>query len=168
MPLTMYQASVPAFIRGLTNLRAILRKAQDHAEAKKIDPAVLLASRLYPDMHPLVRQVQIAVDAAKFCVARLAGQEPPKFEDVEKTFEELDARVAKTIAYIKEVDAAKLDGSDSRTVTLNLPSGALEFEGLDYLFNFGLPNFYFHLTTAYGILRHNGVEIGKFDYLGRP
>lgn len=168
MSLSMYQASVPAFIRGLTNLRLILRKAHDHAQAQKIDGAVLLACRLYPDMHPLVRQVQIACDAAKFCLARLAGTEPPKFEDVEQTFDELYARIDKTIDYVKGVDAAKLEGSDERIVTLKMPSGALEFPGAAYLLDFALPNFYFHLTTAYGILRHNGVELGKFDYLGQP
>lgn len=168
MSLSMYQASVPVFIRGLTNLHMILRKAHDHAQAKKIDGAVLLACRLYPDMHPLVRQVQIACDAAKFCVARLACAEPPKFEDVEQTFDELYVRIDKTIDYVNGIDAATLEGSHERIVTLKIPSGTLEFPGSAYLLNFALPNFYFHVTTAYGILRHNGVELGKFDYLGRP
>ena len=168
MSLSMYQASVPVFVRGLTNLRAILAKARSHAESKKIDPAVLLASRLYPDMHPLTRQVQIASDAAKFCLARLADVEPPSFPDSETTFEELDERLAKTIAYVKEFDAAKLAGSDERVVKLNMRDGTLEFPGMTYLLHFAVPNFFFHVTTAYGILRHNGVELGKVDYLGKP
>lgn len=168
MSLSMYQASVPVLVRGLTNLRAILAKARAHAEAKKIDPAVLLASRLYPDMHPLTRQVQIASDAAKFCLARLADVEPPSFPDTETTFEELDERLAKTIAYVQEFDAAKLAGSDERIVKLNMRDGTLEFPGMNYLLHFAVPNFFFHVTTAYDILRHNGVELGKFDYLGKP
>ena len=168
MSLSMYQASVPVFVRGLSNLRVILRKARDHAEAKKIDPAVLLAGRLYPDMLPLTRQVQIASDAAKFCVARLAGAEAPSFPDTEVTFDELEARIDKTIAFVKEIDAAKIDGSEERVVTIKLPTGAIEMKGMPYLLDFALPNLYFHVTTAYGILRHNGVEIGKFDYLGQP
>ncbi len=167
MSLSMYQASVPVFVRGLTNLRAILQKARDHAEAKKIDPAVLLASRLYPDMYPLTRQVQVASDAAKFCTARLAGAEPPKFDDTETTFDELEARIDKTIAFVQEIDSSKIDGSEERVVTLKTPSRTIEFSGQSYLLHFALPNFYFHVTTAYAILRHNGVEIGKFDYLGR-
>jgi uncharacterized protein len=168
MSLSMYQASVPVFVRGLTNLRQILRKARNHAEAKKIEPAVLLASRLYPDMHPLTRQVQIASDAAKFCAARLAGAEPPSFEDTEATFDELEARIDKTIAYVSEIAAAQIDGSEERLVKLKLPGGAIELKGAAYLLGFALPNFYFHVTTAYDILRHNGVELGKFDYLGQP
>jgi uncharacterized protein len=168
MSLSMYQASVPVFVRGLTNLRAIVRKAREHAEAKKIEPAVLLASRLYPDMHPLTRQIQIASDAAKFCAARLAGAEPPSFADTEATFDELEARIDKTIAYVKGIEAAKIDGSEERPVELKLPSGPLELKGVSYLVDFALPHFYFHITTAYDILRHNGVELGKFDYLGRP
>jgi hypothetical protein len=167
MSLSIYDASVPVFTRGLTNLRAVLQKAHDHALTKQIEPSVLLASRLYPNMHPLTRQVQIASDAAKFCVSRLAGVEPPKYEDVEVTFDELYARIDKTIAYLQGFDAAKLEGSESRTVTLTVPSGKLEFVGQVYLLHFAVPNFFFHVTTAYGILRHNGVELGKFDYLGK-
>ncbi len=167
MSLSMYQASVPVFVRGLTNLRAILRKARDHAEVRKIDLAVLLTSRLYPDMYPLTRQVQAASDAAKFCTARLAGIEPPRFEDTETTFDELEARIDKTIAYLQQIDASKIDGSEERIVTLKTPSRSLEFTGQSYLLHFSLPNFFFHVTTAYDILRHNGVEIGKFDFLGR-
>jgi hypothetical protein len=168
MSLSMYQASVPVFVRGLTNLRAILRTARDHAEAKKIEPAVLLASRLYPDMLPLTRQIQIASDAAKFCAARLAGVESPSFADTETTFDEFDARIEKTIAFVKQIDAAQIDGSEERIVQLKLPSGTIELKGTSYLLDFALPNFYFHFTTAYAILRHNGIEIGKFDFLGRP
>jgi uncharacterized protein len=168
MSLSMYQASVPVFLRGLTNLREILRKARNHAEAKKIEPAVLLSSRLYPDMHPLTRQVQIASDAAKFCAARLAGAQPPSFDDTEATFDELEARIDKTIAYVSEIPAARIDGSEERLVKLKLPSGTIELKGTAYLLGFALPNFYFHVTTAYGILRHNGVELGKLDYLGQP
>ena len=119
-------------------------------------------------MHPLTRQIQIASDAAKFCIARLAAVEPPSFPDTETTFEELDERLAKTIAYVQEFDAAKLEGSDERIVKLTVRDGTLEFPGATYLLHFALPNFFFHVTTAYGILRHNGVELGKFDYLGKP
>ncbi len=167
MTLSVYQASVPVFTRGLTNLRAVLQKGYDHALAKHFEPSILLSSRLYPDMHPLTRQVQIASDAAKFCVSRLAGGEPPKFEDVETTFDELYARIDKTIAYLQGVEAAQLEGSESRTVTLTVRGDKHEFAGDAYLLHFALPNFFFHLTTAYAILRHNGVEVGKFDYLGR-
>ncbi|PTB22332.1 DUF1993 domain-containing protein [Trinickia symbiotica] len=166
MSLSMYQASVPVFLRGLTNLRAVLHKGRDHAEARKIDLAVLLSSRLYPDMFPLTRQVQSASDAAKFCTARLAGVEPPRFEDTETTFDELVARIDKTIAYLKEADASNIDGSEERTVTIKTPSRSIEFDGQSYLLHFALPNFFFHVTTAYAILRHNGVELGKLDYLG--
>lgn len=167
MTLSMYQASVPVFARGLTNLRAVLQKGHDHALTQHFEPSILLSSRLYPNMHPLTRQVQIASDAAKFCVARLAGVEPPKYEDVETTFDELYARIDKTLAYLQGFDAAQLEGSDSRTVTLTVPSGKHEFIGHTYLLHFAVPNFFFHVTTAYAILRHNGVELGKFDYLGR-
>jgi hypothetical protein len=167
MALSVYQASVPVFTRGLTNLRAVLKKGHDHAVAKQFEPSVLLSSRLYPDMHPLTRQVQIASDAAKFCVTRLAGVEPPKYEDVETTFDDLYARIDKTIAYLEGIDAAQLEGSESRTVTLTVRGDKREFVGHVYLLHFALPNFFFHLTTAYAILRHNGVEVGKFDYLGR-
>lgn len=167
MSLSMYDASVPAFARGLTNLRAVLHKAHDHALAKRIEPSILLSSRLYPDMYPVTRQVQIAADAAKFCISRLAGVEPPKDEDTEATFDELYARIDKTLAYLQGFDAAKLEGSETRTVTLTVRSGKHEFAGQTYLLHFALPNFYFHATTAYAILRHNGVELGKFDYLGR-
>lgn len=166
MSISMYQASVPVFVRMLTNLDAILRKAQAHAEARKIDPTVLLQSRLYPDMFPLVRQAQIAGDTAKGCTARLAGAEPPRYEDTEASFAELYARIDKTIAYVKSVSAGQIDGSEERTVTIKLRDRTLTFPGLAYLLHYALPNFYFHVTTAYAILRHNGVELGKPDFLG--
>ncbi|MBC8724732.1 DUF1993 domain-containing protein [Paraburkholderia sp. 31.1] len=166
MSISMYQASVPVLIRGLTNLQAILVKAEAHAAAKQIEPSVFTNARLAPDMLPFVRQVYIASDTAKGCAARLAGVEPPKFDDVEQTFDELQARIQKTIDYLKEFNAAQIDGSESRTITLKMRTGSIEFTGASYLFGFVLPNFYFHVTTAYDILRHNGVELGKLDYLG--
>ncbi|GAB2902700.1 DUF1993 family protein [Paraburkholderia jirisanensis] len=168
MTISMYQASVPTLVRGLTNLQAILGKGQAHAAEKQIDPLVLTNNRLFPDMLPLARQVHIATDMAKGCVARLAGVEAPKFEDVEVTFDELIARVQRTIVYLKEFNATQIDGSENRTVTIKLRTGPIEFKGADYLFSFVMPNFYFHSATTYNILRHNGVEIGKMDYLGRP
>ncbi|MEW9897548.1 DUF1993 domain-containing protein [Chitinivorax sp. PXF-14] len=166
MTLSMYQASVPVFARMMNNLAAILEKAAAHAEARKIDPAVLLNSRLFPDMFALSRQVQVVSDTAKGCVARLAGLEPPKFEDNEASFPELIARLKKTIDFINSVSAEQIDGSEDKTITVPMRSGPLTFVGMPYLLGFALPNFYFHLTTAYDILRHNGVEIGKMDYLG--
>jgi hypothetical protein len=168
MTISMYQASVPSFIRMLNNLSAILEKAVAHAEAKKIDPAVLTNSRLYPDMLPLARQIHIATDQAKGCGARLAGIEPPKFEDKEATFPELIARIQKTISFLDSFKPEQIDGSEKKTITLQVRNNTLTFEGMPYLLNFALPNFYFHVTTAYDILRHCGVEIGKRDYLGAP
>ena len=166
MSISMYQASVPPFIRMLNNLAAILEKAAAHAEAKKIDPAVLVNSRLFPDMLPLTKQVQIASDGAKGGAARLAGMEPPKFEDTETTFPELIARIRKTVAYLETLKAGQIDGSEDRTVTLQMRGKSVTFQGLPYLLNHVLPNFYFHVTTAYDILRHCGVELGKQDFLG--
>ena len=167
MTISMYQASVPTFLRMLDNLAAILEKAAAHAEAKKIDPAVLVGSRLYPDMFPLVKQVQIATDAAKGGAARLAGTEPPAFEDNESTFPQLVARVRKTGDYLKTLEPGQIDGSEERTVTWTTRRGAKSMQGMPYLLNHVLPNLYFHITTTYAILRHNGVEIGKGDFLGR-
>jgi hypothetical protein len=166
MSISMYQASVPVFIRYLGNLRAILEKAVAHAEAKKIDPATLVGSRLYPDMVPLARQIQLASDMAKSAPCRLSGTEPPKFEDSESTFPQLLERIDKTVAHLKSFSAAQIDGSEERPVTVNTARGPLTVPGLPYLTQFVLPNFLFHVTTAYGILRHNGVELGKADYLG--
>jgi uncharacterized protein len=167
MNISMYQASVPVFIRMLDNLAAILEKAAAHAEARKIDPAVLVASRLYPDMFPLVKQVQIASDAAKGGAARLAQMEPPAYEDNEATLADLAARLRRTVDYLRTIKAEQVDGSEDRTVTWKTRTATKEMQGLPYLLNHVLPNLYFHVTTAYAILRHNGVEIGKGDYLGR-
>ena len=166
--ISMYQASVPVFARALGNLAHILGKGAAHAEARKIDPAVMLNSRLFPDMFALTRQVQIASDAAKGCVARLAGVEPPKFEDNEATFAELDTRVQKTIAYVKTFKPEQIDGSERRAIVLKSPRGDMNFQGLAYLQGFAIPNLYFYITTTYDILRHNGVELGKMDYIGQP
>jgi hypothetical protein len=168
MTLSMYQASVPALVRMLTNLSAILDKAAAWAEARKIDPAVLTSARLAPDMHPLNRQIWIATDMAKGCAARLAGLEPPKYADTETSFEELKARISKTVDFLNSIDAARFEGSEDRTITLQAGPRELSFPGSAYLFGFVMPNFYFHLTTAYAILRHNGLDIGKMDFLGRP
>ncbi len=168
MTISMYQASVPVLVRGLTNLQAILGKAQAHAAERQIDPSVLINSRLFPDMLPLARQVHIATDTAKACVARLAGVDAPKYDDVEFTFDDLVARIQKTIAYLKEFNAAQIDGSEARSIVVKMRSGPVEFTGISYLLGFALPNLFFHITTAYNILRHNGVDVGKMDYLGKP
>jgi hypothetical protein len=167
MSLSMYQASVPVLIRGLNNLRNILQKAAAHAEAKKIDQVAFLQARFYPDMFTMARQVQIATDMAKSCPSRLAGLEPPKYEDTETSFAELQARIDKTIAHLKSFKPEQIDGSEDRDVTLATPRGPLNFKGAPYLLGFLLPNFYFHVTTAYALLRHNGVELGKMDYIGQ-
>jgi hypothetical protein len=168
MKISMYQASVPVFVRMLGNLSSILDKAAAHAEAKKIDPAVFIGSRLSPDMFALSRQVQIATDNAKGPAARLAGIEIPKYEDNEKTFPELLQRIGKTLDFLKAIKPEQIDGSEERTITLQLRGNAVTFQGMPYLLTFALPNFYFHVTTAYDILRHNGVELGKMDFLGKP
>ena len=167
MSLSMYQASVPVLLRGLEQLAHILAKGAAHAEAKKIDPSIFVNARLAPDMLALARQVQIAGDNAKGCVARLAGAEVPSYADTETTFPELQARVAKTIAFVKGFTAAQVDGSEDRAIAMKIGGNELKFTGIDYLFKLVLPNFYFHVTTAYDILRHNGVELGKPDYLGK-
>jgi uncharacterized protein len=166
MPISMYQASVPVFQRTLGALDKILDKAAAYAEERKIDPAVLVGARLYPDMFPLSRQVQIATDHAKGASARLAGLPVPSFEDAEKSFPELKARIAKTLAFIATVKPEQIDGSEGRDITLKAGPRELSFKGQEYLLFFALPNFYFHATTAFGILRHNGVPIGKLDFLG--
>jgi len=163
----MYQASVPIFSHMLNNLAAILDKAAAHAEVRKIEPTVLLNSRLYPDMFPLTRQVQIASDTAKGCSARLAGVEPPRFEDNETSFPELIARIQKTTAYLDTFKPEQIDGSEERTITLKMRNESKTFQGMPYLLHQALPNFYFHVTTTYDILRHCGIEIGKRDFLGR-
>ena len=168
MTISMYQVSVPRFANILKNLSAILDKAQAHAEAKKIDPLVLSNARLYPDMLPMKRQVYIACDTAKNAVARIAGVEPPKHEDIEETFAELKARIAKTLDFIQTFKPAQIDGSEDKAIHLKLGQREVDFKGMQYLLGHALPNFYFHIVTAYDILRHNGVEIGKRDYLGNP
>jgi len=167
MSISMYPASVTIFLRTLANLKAILEKAAAHAEARKITPSVLLNARLYPDMFPLSRQVQIATDNAKGAASRLAGIEPPKYEDNETSFEELVARIDKTIAFLETFKPEQIDGSEDKTITLPMRDRTLTFKGLPYLLEYVLPNIYFHTTTAYAILRHNGVEIGKQDFLGK-
>jgi len=168
MNISMYQASAPRFANTLKNLAAILDKAKGHAAAKKIDEQVLTSSRLYPDMFALARQVQIACDTAKGAVARLAGVEIPKHEDTEKTFDELKERIARTLAFIATVQAAQIDGTEDKEIVLKLQGKDVPSRGMQYLFGRAWPNFYFHVTTAYNILRHNGVEIGKSDFIGTP
>ena len=166
MALTMYQISVPVFVRGMHNLGQCLEKGRADAETRKFDPSVLIEARLAPDMHKLSRQVQIASDTAKNAAARLAGMEMPSFPDTETDFEMLQARIAKTVTFLESVGAGQLDGSETREIVLQFPSREIRFSGLEYLTSFALPNFYFHLTTAYDILRHNGVKIGKSDFMG--
>lgn len=166
MSISMCQATSPRFINGLLNLSNILKKAAEHAVAHKIDPNALLQARLYPDMFPLTRQVQIACDQAKGAVARLAGQEPPKHEDTEQSFDDLQARIKKTIAFIESVPLQALDGSESRGIHLKVAGKELTFVGSQYLMGWAWPNFHFHSSMAYAILRHNGVPLGKADYLG--
>lgn len=168
MKISMYQASAPRFASALANLSAILDKAQAHAEAKKLDPAVLGGLRLIADMFPLSRQVQIACDTAKGAVARLAGMDIPKHEDTEQTLAELKARIAKTLDFLGSVPASKIDGSEEREVVLKMRGQDVKLYGMQYLFGHAWPNFYFHLTTAYNILRANGVELGKRDFIGQP
>jgi len=166
MSLSMYDASVPAFLQGLKGLNTVLAKAEAHAEARKIEPAALLQARLYPDMFSLTRQVQIATDFAKGAAGRLAGAELPVYEDAETSFEELKARVAKAAAFIEGLDPAAFEGSETRQVSLKRRGETVTFTGKDYLLNKAQPNFWFHVTTAYAILRHNGVELSKSDYMG--
>ncbi|MEQ1438664.1 DUF1993 domain-containing protein [Fontimonas sp. SYSU GA230001] len=168
MALSMYAVSIPVVDRALANLAHVLAKAEAHAEARRLDPAVLLGDRLYPDMLPLIRQVQIAADIAKGCAARLAGREPPVYEDAEATFAELQSRIARTREFIGSVPAAEIDASESRSVTIKLRGEPVTFPALTYLQYFVLPNVFFHCATAYAILRHNGVELGKADFLGKP
>lgn len=168
MAFTIYEAAIPPMIRALDNLSKILEKAaaQTRAEDKNLDD--LLEARLAPDMYPLPRQIQIASDVAKMGAARLAGVEPPSYPDEEKTFPELQQRIAKTISYLKTFRPEQFDGAESRTVVLKFPGGEMSFSGRDYLTGFVLPNIYFHITTAYGLLRQKGIAIGKMDYLGPP
>jgi len=166
MSTTIYELSVATFVRMLTNLRALLDKAAAYAEQRKIDQRVLVEARLYPDMFPLARQVQIACDFAKGCAARLAGLEVPKHEDNEKTFEELKARIAWTLDFVRTVRPEQLVGAEERTIVHPLRTMTVTLKGLPYLARFALPNFFFHVATAYDILRHHGLEIGKRDFVG--
>ncbi len=168
MTLSMYQASVPRFANMLGNLSVILDKAQAHVDAKKIDPATLTTYRLFPDMLPFTKQVQIACDTAKGAVARLAGVENPVHEDFEKTLPELKARIAKTLAFIQSVSPAQIDGTEDKDIVVRRGETETHYKGMQFLLGSAIPNLYFHVSTAYNILRHNGVEIGKRDYLGNP
>jgi uncharacterized protein len=166
MAISMYQASVPAFLQMLHSLSAILDKAEAFAAERKIDPAVLLGYRLAPDMFALARQVQISTDHAKGCCARLAGVEVPKYADDETSFADLRARIARTIEFVQGFRPEEIDGSEERDITITAGSRELRFNGQQYLVHFVLPNFYFHVTTAYDVLRHCGVPIGKRDFIG--
>ena len=166
MTITIHQASVPVFVQGLTGLKGVLTKAAAHVEAKKLDPDSLLKARLFPDMFPLLRQVQIATDFAKGCSARLAGEEVPVWDDAETDFAGLIVRIDRAIAYVEGLDLAKFDNAEDRDITLTRRGETSVVKGLAYLQGQAQPNFFFHLTTAYAILRKNGVEIGKKDYLG--
>ena len=168
MKISMHAMSVDVFTHALGSLSAFLEKGQAHATQKKFEPAVLLASRLAPDMFPLTRQVQLACDLAKNSIARLVGQEPPRFPDTETSFEELHARIARTIDYLKSVPSSALEGAETRDLKVPTRGETLEFKGLAFLQHWAIPNVFFHVTTAYLILRHNGVEIGKRDFLGNP
>jgi uncharacterized protein len=167
MSITMYQASVPAFQKHLHALDGILDKAAAYAGAKKVEPAVLLGTRLFPDMFDAKRQIQVACDFAKSATARLAGVEPPSHPDTEQTIPELKARIAKTLVFIETVSPEKMDGSDDRSLTINVGPNEMTFTGRDYLLHFALPNFYFHCATAYGILRSCGLDVGKRDFMRR-
>ena len=168
MTISMYQASVPRFANMLGNLSAILDKAQAHADAKKIDVSVLTGSRLFPDMFPMSRQVQIACDTAEGVVARLAGVAIPAHDDSEKTLAELKTRIASAIAFIQTMTPAQIDGTEDKAIVTKRGDKETHYTGMQFLLGHAVPNVYFHITTAYNILRHNGVEVGKRDYLGKP
>lgn len=168
MTISMYQASVPRFVNILNNLSAILDKAQAHVEANKIDESALTSYRLFPDMFAMARQVQIACDTAKGAVARLAGVDIPIHEDTEKTIAELKKRIAMTVAFVQSIQPAQIDGSEDNDITLRRGEKSTTYKGMQFLLGHALPNFYFHVTTIYNILRHNGVQVGKRDYLGAP
>ena len=168
MSISMYQASVPRFVNVLGNLSAILDKAQTHIDAKKIDSAALTAFRLFPDMLPMSKQVQIVSDTAKGVISRLAGVEIPSYEDNEVTLADLKARIAKTIAYLQTFKPAQIDGTEDKEIVVKRGDKETRYTGMQFLLGHAVPNVYFHVTTTYSILRHNGVEIGKRDYLGNP
>ena len=166
MTISLFQASVPVIQKSLTALKGVLAKGAAHAQAKKIDESVMLTSRLYPDMFPLTRQVQIAADFGKGPVARLAGVEVPKYDDTEATFAELAARIDKTLAFVGTFTAAQIDGQEDRDIQLTIAGNPVNFKGQQYLLHFAMPNLYFHMSMAYAILRHNGVDVGKRDFIG--
>jgi hypothetical protein len=167
MQFSMYQATAPGFINILTQLKLVLKKGEDYAAARKIDPLVLTGGRLFPDMFPLNRQIHIATDQVKFCMARLSGTEAPKFDDKETSFDELQARIDKTIAYLQGFKPAQIDGTENKAIEVKPANGnPRNYQGMNYLFDSVYPNFFFHVTMAYAILRHNGVEVGKTDFLG--
>ena len=168
MTISMYQASVPRFVNILGNLSNILDKTQAHIDAKKLSDASLTAFRLFPDMLPMTTQVQVACDTAKGVVARLAGVDIPAFEDNEQTIAELKARVAKTIAFIETITPAQIDRTEDKDIVTKRGEKETHYKGMQFLLGHAIPNFYFHITTAYAILRHNGEEIGKRDFLGKP
>jgi hypothetical protein len=168
MSFSVYDASIAPMIRGLNNLSKILDKAAAQAKSEDRDLNSLLEARLAPDMFAFTRQVQVVSDTAKGCAARLSGSEPPSFPDEEKSFPELQHRIGKTVEYLKSFRPEQFEGAEARTVTLKFPNGAMTFTGADYLTGFAIPNFYFHVTAAYAILRHEGIAIGKMDYLGPP
>jgi len=166
MTLNMYQASVPVMLQMFGSITAVLDKAAAQAAERKIDPTVLVNARLAPDMLPLSGQIQIMTDQAKGCAARLAGIDIPSYADTEKTIDELKARIAKTVDFVKSLTPDRINGAEDREVTLKIGGNDLKLKGSQYFFHFFLPNFYFHATTAYDILRHNGIQIGKRDFIG--
>jgi uncharacterized protein len=168
MALSMFDASVPVFTRRLTSLLAIIEKAIAHCEARKIDDKVLASSRLYPDMLPFTAQVNIACDTVKFAAARLAGVDAPKHEDNQVSLADSADRIRAVLAFLAQFQAQQINGSEDKDITLPMRTGPIQMKGQSYLLDFVLPNFYFHMTTAYALLRHNGVEVGKKDFLGRP
>jgi uncharacterized protein len=168
MTISMYQATIPPIVRSLHNLISILEKGAAYAELKKIDPIVLINSRLYPDMFPLSKQVQVASDVTRRGVARLAGLEAPAMADTETTFPELIDRIKQTISYLETLTPEQIDGSEQKTIILPMGKESITFTGMPYLIYFVLPNLYFHVTTTYDILRHLGVELSKLDFLGNP
>jgi hypothetical protein len=166
MSISIYEISIASMLRGLDNLSTLIDKAAAYAEQKKFDSKVLAEARIFPDMLPFTAQIQIACDTAKGAAARLAAVDIPKYEDTEKTFAELKARIAKTVTFLKSIKPEQMQGDERRPIILQFPQMTLKFTALSYLTDFVLPNFYFHLTTAYALLRHNGVELSKRDYLG--
>ena len=167
MTISMFQASAPVFLQALRGVSKVIDKAEAHAQARKIDEQALLQMRLFPDMFPFVRQCQVASDGAKGCMARLAGQTAPSYEDAESSFAELRGRIAKTMAYVESFTPDQIDGSEDRDIVLKFPNGAFEFKGRQFLLGHAIPNVFFHAATAYDLMRQAGVELGKGDYLGR-